>query len=226
MKITVIGVILFCSFLATGQQLDSAKYIRRYNAEYVELSVNYGQEYFNANDLQDFANNQNIADLGQVSPFAEFKVTANENYLEGVILRYRYYLPVSYNINGDNLSFQGWSYGQVLYKYLNISPMYKNLKMFAGITTDIGRMTIKGDDINYRNPFFTLNAFLNPSIIIKKRISLSITAEYSFDLSKPIWKGLEDGNNQNIEFKKSGFSIRGGIGWIINYEGYYTRIYK
>ena len=103
--------------------------------------------------------------------------------------QFLYNIPISSSINGINYNFYGHSYGLGVFGFdLTYKSKVLDILFIPGVNW--GTNKVIEDNSKYRNKFIApkINTQIRFNI---KSVSLSITADYQFDISNKDWKLIE-----------------------------------
>jgi len=216
-RIIYLFAVLFL-FLLTfyGQTKDTSST----GGEISSIEICYGYKTLN----QNFQNNFNTTNNFKFkNPLQTIGVIYSSllNVSRGAVFHgtcyYNQIIPQAVLINGINkCNVTGFIFGASFGRDLFSKSEKFDLILSGGFNT--GRLRFYGDELaRQKNPFFAPKIAVQPKIRIKK-IAISLTIEYDYDISKSTWQRTYFSNSNKIIIDKlhqTGLTTFIGVGYVI-----------
>lgn len=185
------------------------------------IEVCYGYKMLN----QNFKNNFNtLGNFKLAAPLQTIGLSYNEELevnVKGHFFGNFYYnqiIPQAVLVNGlYKCNVTGFTLGAA-WSY-DLFGKAKNFDLMLNAGFNTGRLRFYGDELTrQKNPYFAPKIGLQPKIRIKK-IAISLTVEYDYDISKSTWRKTLFANSNKVNIDKlsqTGLTAFIGIGYAIN----------
>ena len=184
-KIILLSTFIFLSTTFFGQTKDTSST----DGEIASIEICYGYKTLNQNFQNNFNTTSNfkfknpLQTIGVI--YSSLLNVSRATVFYGAFY-YNQIIPQAILINGANkCNVTGFIFGASFGRDLFDKSEKFDLTLTGGFNT--GRLRLYGDELmRQKNPFFAPKIALQPKIRIKK-IAISLTIEYDYDISKSTW---------------------------------------
>ena len=223
-KLFILCFFILYNFCLLAQKDSTGRY-----REYMVFEVNYGYKTLtnsfdhNFNTINNFTLGKPLQTIGvrvnvaNIPNTTEDKKTTTKTFFGNYDLYYNQIIPQPVYVNGIykcNITgfVLGYGAGFDFFKKL------KALHLIANFGLNTGRLRLYGNELTrQKNPFFAPKFGLQPRVIIGK-LSISLTAEIDYDISKPEWRRTYFANTNKVNINtllQTGFSTFFSVGYLI-----------
>lgn len=211
-----------------GHAQDSATYVKRYNSIWRSVNVGYHINYFKTKPFQQYYSEGFNSDFGSQLNSIVVEAWGPENYLEDVFVSAQYYLPSQFN-SGDTLrsTLQGFSFESQFLPGYNLFYTQKEIDLPIYGFWQIGSLFLKQNNQKSHNFFLNFGVRAALRVLILKRVTLGISADISWDVTKDHWKYQRKVEPEIPGFKKTSYGVQVNLGWrYTKRQADWMRIYK
>ena len=193
---------------------DSAAYVRRYTSVWRAVNVGYEINYLNKKAFQNFYKDSYQESFGSQLNSIVLELGGPENYLEDIYTRVSYYMPVNFN-SGDTTkaTLQGFSFDTQFIKGLNLLFTQKEIDLPVYGFWQIGSIYLNQNGEKSHNFFLNFGARAAFRVLLFKRLTLGISADISWDVTKDHWKYKREVVPEIPGFKKTSYGVQVSLGW-------------